>query len=171
MSINLTAFNRDNTRGFTLIEVLVSLVVLSIGLLGMGKMVMVSSHSNDSAYLRTQATVLAYEIIDSMRANRNTAITQGYDNALGPVPANTNVCALGNTCPSTILATYDVSTWKQRLAAALPSGTGSIVTTPVAGTATATIQVQWDDAVAQSALKVSGATVAAPMSIILTTQL
>ena len=58
----------DRGRGFTLVEVMVSLVVLSLGLLGVAKMVMLSSHSNDSAYLRTQATALAYEMLDYMRA-------------------------------------------------------------------------------------------------------
>ena len=49
---------------------MVSLVVLSIGLLGIGKLVLFSARANDSAYLRGQATELAYEILDNMRANR-----------------------------------------------------------------------------------------------------
>ena len=44
-----TSCNATDARGFTLVEVLVSLVVLSIGLLGMAKMVMVSSHSNENS--------------------------------------------------------------------------------------------------------------------------
>lgn len=54
-------------NGFTLVEVLVALVVLSIGLLGIGKLVMFASRANDSAYLRSQATALAYSILDDMR--------------------------------------------------------------------------------------------------------
>ncbi len=61
--------NEHRARGFTLVEVLVSLVILSIGLLGIAKLMLFSSHSNDSAYLRSQATDLAYEILDYMRAN------------------------------------------------------------------------------------------------------
>lgn len=162
-------------NGFTLIEVLISLVVLSIGLLGMAKMVMVSAHSNDSAYLRGQATALAYEIIDSMRANRTAAVAQGYDIALGaPLVDPVVLCTGGTICNTTDLGNYDTRMWEKHLAVALPSGTGSIATTPVAGTVTATVIVQWDDTVARSALTVSGprgATVATPMSIVLATQL
>ena len=79
---------RRRTRGFTLIEVLVSLVVLSVGLLGIGKLVLFSARANDSAYLRGQATEFAYEILDNMRANRAIAVTQGYDTTLASVPVN-----------------------------------------------------------------------------------
>lgn len=62
-------------RGFTLVEVLVALVVLAIGLLGMSSLMMTSMQSNQSAYLRSQASVLAYDLIERMRANKNRAIT------------------------------------------------------------------------------------------------
>ena len=64
-----------SARGFTMVEVLVSLVVLSIGLLGIGKLVLFSARANDSAYLRSQATGLAYEILDNMRGNLPVAKT------------------------------------------------------------------------------------------------
>ena len=59
--------------GFTLVEVMVSLVVLGIGLLGIAKLVLFSAHSNDSAYLRSQATELAYAILDNMRGKSPVA--------------------------------------------------------------------------------------------------
>jgi type IV pilus assembly protein PilV len=161
--------------GFTLIEVLVSLVVLSIGLLGIGKLVLFSAHANDSAYLRGQATELAYEILDNMRANRETAVTQGYDTALTAVPANPGSC-LAATCSPVQLALYDVYTWKMRLATqpsgqgTLPSGKGSVVTSTTTPT-TATITVQWDDAAAQSVFGAAAVGQAAPMSIVLETVL
>src|ERR1700678_2054194 len=79
-------------RGFTLIEVMVSLVVLSIGLLGIGKLVLFSARANDSAYLRGQATEMAYEILDNMRGNGETAMQQGHDTALAPLPSNPDSC-------------------------------------------------------------------------------
>src|ERR1700679_2772247 len=121
----LTPFNATDARGFTLVEVLVALVVLSIGLLGMAKLVMLSSHSNDSAYLRSQATALAYQILDDMRANRNTALQQGYDSTLAAGATQTNPgfsCAgAGNACSAPAnLALYDVYAWQTRLQTALP---------------------------------------------------
>ena len=153
--------------GFTLIEVLISLVVLSVGLLGIGKLVLFSARANDSAYLRGQATELAYEILDNMCANRQIAVTQGYDNALSFVPASPGTCVTA-ACSSAVMGAYDVYIWKTRLAS-LPSGQGSVVTT---GTpTTATITVQWDDAAAQSTFAGTAIGVAAPESVVLETVL
>ena len=110
---------RALTAGFTLIEVLVALIVLSIGLLGIGKLMLFSSHANDSAYLRGQATEMAYEILDNMRANRTNAMAQGYDTAIAAVPGNPGSCITA-VCTPGLLAQYDVYQWKTRLAAALP---------------------------------------------------
>ena len=58
-----------SSRGFTIIEVLVSMVILSIGVLGLGMLQMAAMQNTQGGYLRSQATILAYDIIDSMRAN------------------------------------------------------------------------------------------------------
>ncbi len=163
------SFAPRRTRGFTLVEVMVSLIVLSIGLLGIGKLVLFSARANDSAYLRGQATELAYEILDNMRANRTTAMTQGYDVAMATVPTNPGTC-LATSCTPTQLGLYDVYTWKTRLPTALPSGQGSVVTSTSAPT-TATIIVQWDDASAQSTFAGTPVGTAQPMQIILETVL
>jgi type IV pilus assembly protein PilV len=155
-------------RGFTLIEVMVSLVVLSIGLLGIGKLVLFSARANDSAYLRGQATEMAYEILDNMRGNRATAMQQGYDTALATVPSNPGSC-IASACSETTLAQYDVYMWKTRVAAALPSGQASVVT--AGSPTTATITVRWDDAVAQSTFAGAPVGVAQPMTVVLETVL
>src|ERR1700722_640820 len=116
------ANHRAHIGGFTLIEVMVSVVILSMGLLGIAKLVLFSSHSNDSAYLRSQATDLAYAMLDDMRGNRAQAMAHAYDIAISTAPGAPGAC-LGVTCAPPALATYDVNTWLARLAAALPSGT------------------------------------------------
>lgn len=159
----------DRGRGFTLVEVMVSLVVLSLGLLGVAKMVMLSSHSNDSAYLRTQATALAYEMLDYMRANAPGAEAGNYNTAFGPVPpAPTSCVGTGFACNNAQLAAWDIYEWKQRLTTAVPGGAlplgdGQIVTT---GTdpLTVTITVQWDDSAAQA---VFGQPAAPNMTVVL----
>ena len=145
----INSMNRHAESGFTLVEVLVALVVLAVGLLGMAKMVMVSSHSNDSAYLRSQAVTLGYEALDSMRANLPASTTNGYATAIGAMPGAPGSC-FAASCPSGALATWDVYAWKQALATSLPGGTGSI-TTSLTFPMTATVVVQWDDSVAQRA--------------------
>jgi type IV pilus assembly protein PilV len=158
--------------GFTLVEVLVALVVLSVGLLGMAKMVMVSSHSNDSAYLRSQATSLGYQALDAMRANLGSSTAGGYLTALGAMPGAPGTNCGAGYCNNAQLGAWDIFAWKTQLAAALPAGTGSIVTTatfPV----TATVVVQWDDSVAQKTIATATNTAAAasPQSVTLETVL
>ena len=82
-------------NGFTLIEVLIALLVMSIGLLGIGKIMMLSARANDSALMRSQATALGYTILDAMRANRQAALSGAYITALGVVPP-------GRYCSATI---------------------------------------------------------------------
>jgi type IV pilus assembly protein PilV len=169
---NGRAANRGaGIEGFTLVEVMVSLVILSMGLLGIAKLVLFSAHSNDSAYLRSQATDLAYAILDDMRGNRAIAMAQGYDVPINTAPAAPGSC-VGTGCAPAALATYDVNTWLSRLALALPSGTGSVTTTttvaPAPAGTTAVITVQWDDSAAQSVFSTGPAT---PMSITLETVL
>lgn len=163
------------TRGFTLVEVLVSLVILSIGLLGIAKLMLLSSHSNDSAYLRSQATDLAYEMLDYMRANSAQANVP-----LGPynTPLGAGAVDPGFTCvaavPCANLALYDVYQWKRRLSVptgALPNGQGSVATVVAGGQTTATIVVSWDDSVAEKSLNTGAPVAANTQSITLETVL
>src|SRR5580693_7240389 len=86
------ANHRRAHRGFTIVEVLVSLVILSLGLLGIAKLILLTARSTDSAYLRSQATALAYEILDDMRANRQIAIAHGYDTSMTTAPTAARSC-------------------------------------------------------------------------------
>src|SRR3569832_663794 len=68
-------------RGFTKLEVLISVVELSIGLLGIAGLQATGQRNNHSAYQRSQATALAYDMIDRMRANQ-AGVTSGAYNAI-----------------------------------------------------------------------------------------
>ena len=106
--------------GFTLVEVLVTVIVVAIGLLGLAGVQLAGMRSNHSAYLRTQATIAAYDLIDRMRMDPNAfnglSFTAGSDtgNVLFdaweeeldrirlPAPASGNRaqvdCTTGNFC-------------------------------------------------------------------------
>ncbi len=60
----------QNQQGFSLIEVMVTMLIVSIGLLGIAGIIMTSLKNSQSSYGRSQATLLANDIIDRMRANR-----------------------------------------------------------------------------------------------------
>ncbi len=77
---------RVNNKGFTLVEVLVALLVLSIGLLAVASMQTNSLRSNYNALTRSKAVQGCEDILDRMRANRNAALASDYDIALTVVP-------------------------------------------------------------------------------------
>jgi type IV pilus assembly protein PilV len=120
--------------GFTLLEVLVAILVLSIGLLGLAGLMASSIRNNHSAYQRTQATWLAYDMIDRMRVNRANAIAtaNNYNIAIGTASSG-----------STGLAGTDVTGWKTTVANALPAGDGSVAVNSVSRAVT--VIVQWND--------------------------
>ena len=67
-----------NARGATLIEVLVSIVVLSIGLLGAAALQASALRNNQGSYERAQTTVLGQSILDAMRSNLVAVDAGGY---------------------------------------------------------------------------------------------
>ncbi len=116
-------------KGFTMVELLVAVLVLSIGLLGLAGLQAAGLRNNQSAYLRSQATILAYDVADRMRANQAAAAAGAYNIALGAAGGGGSVAA------------DDLTEWKNNMAALLPSGDGSVTN----NVGKFTILVQWDD--------------------------
>lgn len=108
--------NRNN--GFTLMEVLVALAVLSIGLLGMAGMQLFSMKSSHNAYLQSQATFFAYDLIDKMRANPVGFNNGNYDTTISAIPGSFTNCQTNTaTCTPDQLATFELVQWKCGLGA------------------------------------------------------
>lgn len=113
-------------RGFSLVEVLVALLILSIGLLGLAALQTTSLKYNNESYYRTQATYLAYDIIDRMRANTVGVSNGNYDvpNATAVATARSSTASCGGSiCSTSDLAGYDLRDWYNRMAAVLPGST------------------------------------------------
>ena len=124
--------------GTSLIEILVTILIVSFGLLGVAGVVGNGLKNNHSSYGRTQASILAADIIDRMRANRVAAEVAGSPYTL----AN---CAAAPATPVTVAET-DVKQWCDTLAAVFPSGTGTgSITVGATPTFKVTVVVQWDD--------------------------
>lgn len=123
--------------GFTLIEVLVALVVMSVGLLGLALLQQNAVAFNRDAYLASQATVLAYDIADRIRGNREAGRDGDYNSALAAMPPACNSAIAAGT-----VVEQDIAAWRRALSCALPDGNGVIAYD--AGTEILTITVQWD---------------------------
>lgn len=96
-------------KGFTLIEILVAILVLSIGLLGMASLQLLGMQSTQSAASRTQASILAYDLAERMRNNRLAAINGNYGTGVLATPADPGCIATG--CSPTQLADQDLREW------------------------------------------------------------
>lgn len=122
--------NRSTLWGFSLIEVLVALAVLSIGLLGLAALQTTGLKFNHQSYERTQAVLQAYDIIDRMRANKSgtgNVINTAYNSvALGNLPAISQYCTTTSTCTGDQLALFDIQSWNAANASVLPEGRGAI---------------------------------------------
>ena len=130
--------------GFSLFEVLIAMVLFSIGILGLASLQITGLMNNQTSYQNSQATILAYDIADRMRANdeglaayltENMTLAEAYE--IGPQSA----CKSTTGCTPATLAQHDLYEWRQALRAALPEATGTIT---VAGRMH-TVTVAWDE--------------------------
>lgn len=126
-------------KAFTLLEFLVTLLIVSFALLGIAALIGNSLKYNQSAGFRSEAVVLAGDIIDRMRANRTAA------EGTNPSPYTLGIATATPTCGvSSTIATCDLQIWRSELATSFPSGTGSVALD--AATGKVTVVVQWNDA-------------------------
>lgn len=125
-------------KGFSLIEVLVTMVVISFGMLGIAGVMVNSLKNNQSSYARSQASVLANDIIDRMRANRTSAEATPSPYAFNNLSATATISGGG-------VVFNDLTEWSQSLAASMPSASGRGSVAIDATTKKVTVIVQWDD--------------------------
>ncbi len=124
--------------GVGLIEVLVAVLVLSIGFLGIAALQVMSMSTNNSAMARSMATVASYSILDAMRADIVNAKGGAYNTA-SPLKAS--------ACPSAggSLAKYQLNQWCTQLGQSL----GPVATTTgqinCSATGECTVTISFDD--------------------------
>lgn len=120
------------SAGFTMIEMLIALLVLSIGLIGLAALQGRGQQFNHAAYVRTQAVFIAYDIMDRIRSNPRTGTSDKlYEKELPsdkdcPFEKVKDQCD-GNTCSASQLAQYDLYNWCTFIQSTLPDGEANIV--------------------------------------------
>jgi len=83
----------DKSKGFTMIEVLISLLILTLGLLGLAGMQAVAQRAELESYQRAQALVLLQDMVDRVNANRKVAGCYAFTPSAGTVYAGTGASA------------------------------------------------------------------------------
>lgn len=117
----------DAQQGFTLVEILVAIVVLSFGVLGVVGMQAAALQSNRAARNQSTAVALGRELADIMRGNKDVALATSTStnpylvaNYTGTLPTTSADCFTA-ACTSTLaVAQYDMNQWLARVSAALP---------------------------------------------------
>lgn len=117
-------------RGAGLIEVLVTVLILATSLLAMGALQSRSLEFNYGAFLRSQANVMAYDILDRIRVNRREVGSYSLDMS--------DDAPTGNS-----LAEEDISGWLNSVEANLPGGDAAIDCD--AATNVCSVEIQWID--------------------------
>lgn len=145
--------------GYSLIEVMVSVFVMALGILGMTGLQTASLKHSTHSMQRTKAAYLSYEILDRMRAN--TESTYAVELDAEPIEQE---CFSASCTPDELMA-FDIAEWKCALGKhgtspacvalaenqnvllltveALPGGDGSVSCTLDTGTKICTVTVQW----------------------------
>lgn len=141
---------KRRSRGASLIEVLVSVLLASVGLLALSGANVVSIRYSKMSQYRGTATMLAADLAERMRSNQaglaNYAVAGNFT-AQATQPALTTACETYSVtaCTSATLAAYDLATWQRLVRSQLPEG--SVYVTPSTSTSVlaADVWVAWRD--------------------------
>jgi type IV pilus assembly protein PilV len=126
-------------RGVSLIEVLVSVLVVSVGMLGAVALQATALRNNQGSYERTQTSILTQGIFDAMRANLAGVTANSYDTGGW-------VCAAPAAAG---LASSDIARWIGNLHEQIhPGACGRIE----CASGACTVSVRWDDSRATGGL-------------------
>jgi type IV pilus assembly protein PilV len=147
-------------NGTSLVEIMVSIVVIAIGLLGLASMQMNALKFQKTASQRSEAVQAAYDLGDRMRSNfvytlpelfaAERAVNEAKYTSAGTYAAKYAASYMPSNCSTapcdTIqIATYDLTDWQRTLQRRLAGGVGYVV--PVVGTNVSTfdVTVMWQE--------------------------
>lgn len=128
--------------GFTIIEAMVALVVLSVGMIGVAALHGQGLSASRSAQFRSVAVNLSADMADRIRSNRVAGV------AYEGIQANNNCdpdAGGGVDCTPAQMAAHDLFVWNQQILAALPNGAGQVEVDPAVNPPAYTITVSWDE--------------------------
>ena len=130
---------QQRVQGFTLIEVLIALIILSVGMLGIAGLYVHSMRAGRTSMCRHHAVTLAGDVADRIRANPRAF------GAYAGAGANNNCVSGGIDCTRPEMAANDIFLWDQQAAAYLPSGTVGIVFNNAVIPPTYQITITWNE--------------------------
>jgi len=140
MSHQLNYSDQASQVGFTMLEMLISMFVLSVGVLGVAALQLTTLENLQISHQNGIAAMLADDISERMLANAEEAASGSYihsEAVNNPPDCEADDCTKGE------LANFDVAEWQNNLAELLPSSAGSVER--VGSTNDFLVTVFWDD--------------------------
>jgi len=131
--------------GFSMLEVLISLVIIAIAMLGAAGLQLNVLRLNKGSQSRTQAIFLVSDMAERMEANKVAAVAGNYSQALTNASGVAATDCSTSACDAPTLAAWDISQWGQTISTVLPQASWSITTQAVANPITYTLYIQWID--------------------------
>ncbi len=131
----INAITVGTQKGATMIEIMISILIFSVGLLGIASTQTLGLTNTQSALNRSYATQLSYELVDIMRLNRavtnlgnaNGNIFVGFNSTVTPGLATNGDCIdESKACDTLAMATDSLARWEERMEGTLPEGQASI---------------------------------------------
>lgn len=115
-----------SARGTSLLEIMISLAVMSVGLLGIGALQVAGLKSNRDAFFYSQAALLANDLAERVRANPTAAAT--YAMTMTSAHSATENCET-NRCSADEMAHFDLNQWTSALSSQLGAAAGAVIFT------------------------------------------
>jgi type IV pilus assembly protein PilV len=133
--------------GFTLVEAMVALIVLSVGLLGIAALYVETLRANRTSLHRTEAVNLATDIADRMRSNRDLPFSDPGFNGLGFYDCGGACDPAAPPASANAIATADLTDWVTQVQTQLPGGTADVTFTAATATTPAAyvVDIGWDE--------------------------
>ena len=152
--MSVTYLSRIRSSGYSLIEVLVALVIISIGVIGVAAMQATALANTHTSQTESIAAIEARSLADAMLANpafwnggpaptSSVTITAGPTITGSTALASTTKCNAGSNCSASDLAAYDVNTWATEYFQQVPNAVNAVVACNTTAPPVCTIQLKW----------------------------
>lgn len=132
-------------RGFSMLEVLITLVIVATALFGTAGLQLYAMRMNQSGQFRTQAIFLASDIAERMEANTAAAVAGNYALPLTSTTGTATVNCAAADCTETALADWDLVQWGNTVFSLLPGASWQITQTAIGNPSTYEIVINWTD--------------------------
>lgn len=143
-----------------MIEILVTILIISIAVLGSAGLQVQALKTNQGGQFRNQAVFLLNDMVERMKANKaySVSATTGYGDTASSAGMNTDCYTA--PCSAGALAAYDIAKWQASILAVLPQGTGTVTQTTAGNPSSYTVTISWVDRKTSTKYAAAGAALA-----------